>query len=417
MQLQAYKLSEISEVNPSKYKGNLNVSGVGFIPMSYVDDVLGQVIKIDTVSYKKVSKGYTSFINTDVVFAKITPCMENGKCAVIKNLPNGVGFGSTEFYVIRPQNDIFSEYIWHYLRQEKIRKSAVKHFTGSSGHKRVPKDFIENLDIPVPIKNNKPDIDEQKRIANKLTALFVEIDKAIEKTQKQQKTLGDLITSYYTKTFEHNPHCVLKAYLLSSLIDYRNGLWKGKKAPFKLAKVVRATEFNNDGTCNLETAKELEVEIKQLQTRKLEPNYILLERSGGGENKPVGRVIYIPEDVKNGVYSFSNFTTCLIPKVNLVSPKYLFHFLYFFYISGKTNLLQKAVIGIRNLEFNNYLAVKVPIPIKDNCPNIVMQNKIAKDIDLFREQVVELEKKTKKELDELIKLKQSLLNQAFEGKL
>lgn len=173
----------------------------------------------------------------------------------------------------------------------------------------------------------------------------------------------------------------LQAKKLNDLVDYKNGLWTGKKAPFQKAKVVRATEFNEDGSYNLSTAKELDVEVKQIQERIIKPGQILLERSGGGENKPVGRVILFKDDVNNSIYSFSNFTTLLKPNETLAYPQYLFYYLHFFYTSGKTNDYQKAVIGIRNLEFKRYLELDIPVPYKNNQPDLVEQERIAKKIN------------------------------------
>lgn len=172
-----------------------------------------------------------------------------------------------------------------------------------------------------------------------------------------------------------------KKYKLNELVDYENGLWAGKKPPFTLAKVIRATEFNDDGTYTLETAKELQVESNKLKNKIIQPNKILLERSGGGENKPVGRVIFLKEDVKNGTYSFSNFTTLLIPKEKIINPKFLFYYLHFFYISGHTNYYQKATIGIRNLEFKKYLELDIPVPLTNGQPDLKEQQAIVDKID------------------------------------
>ncbi|OGL62858.1 hypothetical protein A2839_02880 [Candidatus Uhrbacteria bacterium RIFCSPHIGHO2_01_FULL_47_10] len=172
-----------------------------------------------------------------------------------------------------------------------------------------------------------------------------------------------------------------KTLKLGELLDYKNGLWAGKKGGFVRAKVIRMTEMKDNGTYNLSTAKELQVEERKLETRKVIPNSILLERSGGGENKPVGRVVIFGDDVLNDVYSFSNFTTLLIPKTDLVYPKYLFYFVYFFHLSGKTKNLQKAVTGIRNLEFAKYLEQDVPMPFKNGKPDLVEQKRIADDLD------------------------------------
>ena len=94
---------------------------------------------------------YTYFANNDIIIAKITPCMENGKCALAENLENGIGFGSSEFHVIRVNLEyIVPKYIFSLINRKIIREAAEKIMTGSSGHRRVPAAFYENLELPVP---------------------------------------------------------------------------------------------------------------------------------------------------------------------------------------------------------------------------------------------------------------------------
>ncbi|NJO00131.1 MAG: restriction endonuclease subunit S, partial [Anaerolineales bacterium] len=153
------KLGDICEINPRRTNGvNSNVL-CSFIPMEYVDEYLGAVTRTSLRQVSEVEKGYTSFQNGDVLFAKITPCMENGKCAIAKNLANGIGFGSTEFHVIRAREKVIPEWVYYYLRQGVVRKEAERNMTGSAGQKRVPSRFLEEAQLPL------PPLDEQKRIA------------------------------------------------------------------------------------------------------------------------------------------------------------------------------------------------------------------------------------------------------------
>ncbi len=101
---------------------------------------------------------YTYFADDDILLAKITPCFENGKLGVARGLTNGVGFGSSEYIVLRSKGKIDSEYLFHYLSQNSFRATGAKTMNGAVGHKRVPKEFIEELEIPL------PPLLEQKRI-------------------------------------------------------------------------------------------------------------------------------------------------------------------------------------------------------------------------------------------------------------
>ena len=131
---------------------------VSFVPMAAVDERLGAITVREERPFAEVSKGFTSFEEGDVLFAKITPCMENGKVALARNLTNGIGRGSTEFHVLRPKDLVLGEYIYHFVRQARFREEAKRNFTGTAGQQRVPKSFMKNALVPVPPLN------EQRRI-------------------------------------------------------------------------------------------------------------------------------------------------------------------------------------------------------------------------------------------------------------
>ncbi len=154
------RLGDICTINPragqSSYSDDTVVS---FVSMAAIDERSGEIVSPEERPFAAVSKGYTPFENGDILFAKITPCMENGKAALAQNLINGVGRGSTEFHVLRPGNRVLGEYIFCFVRQTEFRKSAKKSFTGTAGQQRVPKSFIENTLVPL------PPIGEQRRFA------------------------------------------------------------------------------------------------------------------------------------------------------------------------------------------------------------------------------------------------------------
>lgn len=144
------------------------------------------------------------------------------------------------------------------------------------------------------------------------------------------------------------------------LFEFTNGLWKGKKPPYIYVKVLRNTNFNNDGTLALDDIAEFEVEKKQFQKRKLYPGDIILERSGGGPKQPVGRVVFF--DTETGDYSFSNFTTRIrIKDKQTIKPKFLLYYLLHFYNRGNTYELQQRTTGIRNLNFSEYKKTNIPL--------------------------------------------------------
>lgn len=144
-------LAIIADINPNLPKeGYPSDYEVSFLPMRAVEAKTGKFDGTIVKKYAEVKKGFTSFEDGDVIFAKITPCMENGKVAVVRGLKNGVGFGSTEFHVIRFFDNIIPELYYHYLQQDGFRKEAQMNMTGSAGQLRVPVRFLQNAIVPLP---------------------------------------------------------------------------------------------------------------------------------------------------------------------------------------------------------------------------------------------------------------------------
>lgn len=148
---------------------------------------------------------------------------------------------------------------------------------------------------------------------------------------------------------------------LLELCDFYNGLWTGKKEPFETVNVIRNTNFTADGRIDLTDVAVLDVEVRQFAKRGLQKNDIIIEKSGGGPKQPVGRVVLFDLAEKN--YSFSNFTSAIrVKKGAKLDPVFLHRVLYWWYLSGRTEPLQRRSTGIRNLDFNAYKELDVPLP-------------------------------------------------------
>ena len=154
------RLGECVEINPRRGALSLNDSDlVSFVPMPSVSEE-GHLQDLSDVEFGKVKKGFTYFKNGDVLFAKITPCMENGKGAIAEGLTNDTGMGSTEFHILRPIEGQSSAF-WALAltRLPVFREKAAKNMTGTGGQKRVPSSFL--ADFPIGL----PPIYEQNRFA------------------------------------------------------------------------------------------------------------------------------------------------------------------------------------------------------------------------------------------------------------
>jgi type I restriction enzyme S subunit len=145
-------LGDVCTINPrlDKHQKPTADSIVTFVPMAAVDGIRGEVVIIEPRNYASVAKGFTPFIKDDVLFAKITPCMENGKAAIVPELVGGYGFGSTEFHVLRSTEHLHKAWLFGFVRREVFRQQAKLNFSGTAGQQRVPVDFLKTLSVPVP---------------------------------------------------------------------------------------------------------------------------------------------------------------------------------------------------------------------------------------------------------------------------
>ncbi len=177
-------LSEVVDLNPrldkSAYRDDLEVS---FVPMAAVEACSGRMEVSQTKHFVAVKKGYTPFKEGDVVFAKITPCMENGKMAVVPKLTNGLGFGSTEFHVLRPHEGIDARFVYYFVSSQGFRREAAHHMTGAVGQKRVPQSFLEEASIPVPL------LEDQQRIVAEIEKQFSRLDEAVASLKRTKANL------------------------------------------------------------------------------------------------------------------------------------------------------------------------------------------------------------------------------------
>lgn len=192
-------ISTIAEANPKTDVSQMNEdSPVTFLPMENISEN-GKILKRDTRKYFEVKKGFTCFAENDVLFAKITPCMENGKGALATYLTNKIGFGSTEYHILRAKENGSAEFILYLTRSQKFRKDAEKYMTGSAGQKRVSKDVFLQYKIPI------PPLHEQRQIANILSKVDDTIQKAQENINKI-KTLKMISINQFLKNGLENTY-------------------------------------------------------------------------------------------------------------------------------------------------------------------------------------------------------------------
>lgn len=171
-------LKNVTEINPvTHFLGLKNSDEVSFIPMESVSEE-GYISNYGKNQISN-SKGYTCFKENDLLVAKITPCMENGKTAIAKSLFNGFGFGSTEFHIFRAIDTerLSIDYLHFLFRTKYFRSISKLQYGGSAGHQRVPPTFFHKLLIPV------PPLPKQKEIAEHITAIRQQAQQLKDKTK------------------------------------------------------------------------------------------------------------------------------------------------------------------------------------------------------------------------------------------
>ncbi|WP_297964149.1 restriction endonuclease subunit S [uncultured Anaerovibrio sp.] len=191
------KLGDVCKINPPKIDANkfnedLEVS---FIPMADVSDITGEITGYQTRKLSEVKNGFTNFQENDVVFAKITPCMENGKSAIIGKLKNDIGYGTTEFFVIRSSARIINKFVYHLVRSSEFRSKAKSNMSGAVGQQRVPKSFMQQYLIKLPT------VPEQQEIVSLLDNLLAKERSIVSTCEKSLATIDTIKKSILARAF------------------------------------------------------------------------------------------------------------------------------------------------------------------------------------------------------------------------
>lgn len=164
---------------------------VSFLPMEDLGIQQKSVKPTKLRPLREVYQGYTYFADGDLLIAKITPCFQNGKCGIVRDLANGVGFGSTEYFVLRCGNRVLPEYVFYYFCRHSFLESGMAKMGGAVGQQRVPPDHVTEQTIPL------PPLPEQRRIVAVLDEAFAAIAKAADRTHRSEEMSSQLASSSF----------------------------------------------------------------------------------------------------------------------------------------------------------------------------------------------------------------------------
>lgn len=192
------RLSELCDLKPPKSIARSILKDddeVSFVPMSDLGELEKRFEGREVRLFNDVVNSYVYFADGDVLCAKITPCFENGKLGVASGLKNGIGFGSSEFVVMRSMGEVIPDYLFYFLSRDEFRRAGERVMSGAVGHKRVPKEFFDNLEVPL------PSLGEQKRIVEVLDQSFAALDRARENVEENVRNARDLFRAELKRQF------------------------------------------------------------------------------------------------------------------------------------------------------------------------------------------------------------------------
>lgn len=436
--------SEIAIINPSKPNNISDNLDVSFIPMKCVDELTGLINLNNIKKYHEVKKGFTSFLDDDIIFAKITPCMENGKIAIVKNLKNRIGFGSTEFHVIRMKDKEISQklYFW-YLTQDSFRNKAKSEMKGTAGQLRVPSKYLKEVMIPLPPLN------EQKRIVAKIEDLFsliesnlIQLDRIVKSIMTLEKSvLNSAFSGKLTQKWRNKNKDLIKLNY-AKIIDYENVLsgkqkfipviseslpiipkdWHWTRMYVVCSKITDGTHFSPPNTLTGDfqyiTAKNIKswgIDLSKITYVTKQIHSEIYSRC----NPEKGDVLFIKDGVTTGLsavneldYPFTMLSSLALLKPNkeLLDSYFLKHFLN---NSTTFKRLTGRMTGtaIKRIILEKIRDAEIPIP------SLEEQKETVKEIDRYFSLTKNMAKPIMGEIKRLTLLKNSILKQAFEGKL
>jgi type I restriction enzyme, S subunit len=408
-------INSVVEVNPHfKREGIEDDLKVSFVPMAAVGACDGTIDVSKERLFCEVKKGYTSFQEGDVLFAKITPCMENGKIVIVPKLISGCGFGSTEFHVLRPTKCIGARYLYHYVSRSIFRGEAAHNMTGAVGQKRVPSSYLEQYKIPV------APLPEQHRIVAKIEELFSELDKGVENLKTAREQLKVYRQSVLKHAFEgklssnnlaNEPLASWKWMSLEDITVEKEGLRRGPfgstiKKAFFVPEGYKVYEQQNaiydDPTLGeYYINKDKYEELKSFQVR---PKDFIVSCSG-----TIGKISQLPHDTPLGVINQALLRIRL--RDNVLKDK------FFLYLFRSEFFQRKILVETRGSAMKNVTGMKELKQIQLWIPSDSEQNRIIEEIESRLSVVDQMEQTIDESLQKAEALRQTILKKAFEGKL
>jgi type I restriction enzyme S subunit len=366
--------------------------------MVALDEASGTIARLESCPYSEVSSGYTFFREGDVLFAKITPCMENGKVAIAHGLIDDVGFGTTELHVIRPGPRVLAEWIYYLLRRPDIREDAAAHFTGAVGQQRVPDKWVNELPIPV------PPLDEQRRIVGQIGAQLGAINAAAKDVEAQRFSLDAFRKAIVRETLSSH----LQEYQRVDLSDLCSA-----RAQYGLS-----LKSSSEGECPI--LKMFNVEPNAMNVTRLDrisgeavsddfvlqPGDILFNRTNSAEL--VGKTAVWDDDFKA---TFASYLIRLRVDHEMANPYYVAEYINSAFGRSFIESVMGRAIGQVNVSASSLMRMRIPVP------PVAVQDAFIERIEALAAELNKIAEALRRRQTAVDAFRPALLRAAFSGNL
>ncbi|WP_440905308.1 restriction endonuclease subunit S [Catenovulum sp. SX2] len=370
---------------------------VPFIGMTDIDQETGKKSTYELRNFDDVKKGYTKFQRNAVLFAKITPCTENNKTALIDNVHGG--FATTEVFPIHALNSVDPKYLLYFFRSPSIRRFLIDQMEGATGRQRVPLKALKSVSVPV------CGLEEQKRVVEKLDALLTRIDTAIEYLQESVTLKNSLLQSALDGQFS----AITERMTIESLAEVKGGkrLPKGEKLSDEETEhpYIRVADFTDKGTIDLSGIKYISKEIyEQIKRYVISKDDLYISIAG-----TIGKTGFVPSEL-DGANLTENAAKLVIKDKQQLDLSYLYLFTLTCDFSAQAGLATKTVAQPK-LALTRLSKIEIPM-----C-SLEEQNALVSKIEALKGKIHDAEAVLLGKIEDLKSLKASILDSAFKGEL
>ena len=409
-------------INPKLDIKKINNEYISFIPMKNIDKNLREIKKYEKIHISKI-KGYTPIEKNDFIFAKVTPCMENGNMAICEKMPFEIGVATTEVYVFRELKDITNKYLKALFDIDKFRNFAENNFTGTGGLQRIPRIFFKSLKIPIPPK------EIQQKIINLMDSAY----SLKKQNEEQAKKLIESIDNFVLEKLEIKvPQLKEEMIFTITSNELENNRIDCEFHQEKYKQIEKALE---NGKYELKEIRELEI-LKEMENMKNyeKINYVDLasinKDFGDIEKNKIKEILKekfpsrARQKINNGDLLISGLSGSLksIAILNIKTDKNFicstgFYVIknskeyenYFLFSLFKSKILRIILSKLTSgaimsaIPINDFLNLKIPLP------PINIQNKIAEEVKKRLEKAKQLKQQAKENLEQAKKEVENIL--------